>query len=66
MLSPPTVTLPQGRRVTYLGASQHTVYAVLDDGKLVLFPTYPTAPQFIDTKTVLPQLNTDASLSACV
>jgi hypothetical protein len=60
------VVLPQGRRVTYLGASQHTIYAVLDDGKLVVFPTYPTAPQFIDTKAVLSQLSADPASSTCI
>ena len=55
------VPLPKDRRVSYLGSSQDMVYAVLDDGTLVLFPTYPTFPAFIDTRQVLPAATAGSS-----
>jgi hypothetical protein len=35
------VAVPPGRRITYIGASQRMIYGVLDDGKLILFPSFP-------------------------
>lgn len=57
------VPLPANRRVTYLGASENMVYALLDDGRLVVFPGYPTAPKFIDTRQVLPAAGGTSSVT---
>jgi hypothetical protein len=59
------VQLPAGRRVTYLGASQDMVYAVLDDGKLVVFSEYPENPQFLDIRPLLPAGSGPVSGSTC-
>ena len=48
------VILPQGRRPTYSGASGDMVYALLDDGTLVMFPGYPTIPKLIDARKISP------------
>jgi hypothetical protein len=49
------IAVPEGRRMTYIGASMFSVYGLLDDGQLVLFPSFPvkTCIQFIDTKNLL-------------
>jgi hypothetical protein len=60
------VPLPAGRRVTYLGNSHNMVYAVLDDGQLVVLPHHPTDPQFIDTKKILPAPTAGAQSPTCV
>jgi hypothetical protein len=61
------ITLPAGRRVTYLGASKGMVYALLDDGKIVVFPSYPNVPEFLDLAAKLPAAPPSAaSASACL
>jgi hypothetical protein len=60
------VALPAGRRVTFLGTSLAMNYAVLDDGTLVVFPTSPTAPKFIDTRAAIPAPPLRASAPTCV
>jgi hypothetical protein len=58
--------LPPGTRVTFLGTSLAMNYAVLDDGTLVVFPTSPTAPKFIDTRAAIPAPPLRASAPTCV
>jgi hypothetical protein len=61
------IALPAGRRVAYLGASKAMVYALLDDGKIVVFPSYPDAPDFLDVAAKLPAAAASASAAtACL
>jgi hypothetical protein len=46
--------VPLPSRVTYLNSSRNMIYALLDDGRLVVFPGYPTEPQLLDIKKVMP------------
>jgi hypothetical protein len=50
---PPTrVPLPAGRRAIYIGAGGIFVYALLDDGKILVFKSTPDQPTLIDTTGV--------------
>ncbi|MBW8829197.1 MAG: hypothetical protein JF606_07165 [Burkholderiales bacterium] len=42
--------LPRGRKVIFIGSTGLAVYGLLDDGRLVIFPTRSDSPQFIDPK----------------
>jgi hypothetical protein len=60
------VALPAGRRVVYLGASKSMVYALLDDGKIVVFPSYPDAPDLLDVSAKLPAAVATSAANACL
>jgi hypothetical protein len=60
------VPLPIGRRVTYIDAIFDMIYAVMDDGTLVVFPNYPNAPDFIDPKRVFSDVNFGKKSVTCM
>jgi hypothetical protein len=43
----PVTEVPLSGQVTYIGASQYMVYAVMDDGQLVVFPDSPNNPKLL-------------------
>lgn len=45
--SPTKINLPTGRRIIYVGGLDLSVYALLDDGTVMTFPTTPDRPLFL-------------------
>jgi hypothetical protein len=54
-IAPMAVTLATGRQAVSVGAAGLNVYALLDDGTLVVVPTLPSVPQFIATSSIIPR-----------
>ena len=48
------VPLPPNRKTTYISATYSMPFALLDDSTIVVFPSYPGYPQFIDPRKALP------------
>lgn len=49
------VALPTGRRAVFIGAAGLMVFALLDDGAVVLLPTLPSTPDIRNASALLPK-----------